>query len=58
MEFFTPKLLKNMYFIEYFLVSAPAENLKVSKTFVQWMNEHEDFRTICEDGKGTYPSKY
>jgi len=47
-----------MYFIEYFLVSAPAENLKVSKTFVQWMNEHEDFRTICEDGKGTYPSKY
>lgn len=33
-------------------VSTPSENLKLSKTFVQWMGEHENFRTICEEGKG------
>jgi protein-tyrosine phosphatase len=33
-------------------VSTPTENLKVTKTFVQWMDEHGNFRTICEEGKG------
>jgi len=33
-------------------VSTPAENLKLGKTFVQWMDEHANFRQVCEDGKG------
>merc|ERR1711976_650345 len=33
-------------------VSTPSENLKLRKTFVQWMGDHENFRTICEEGKG------
>ncbi len=33
-------------------VATPAENLKLNKTFVQWMEEHANFRTICEEGKG------
>merc|ERR1712241_250358 len=33
-------------------VSTPTENLKVTKTFQAWMDDHADFRTICENGKG------
>merc|ERR1712004_875340 len=33
-------------------VSQPADQLKVSKTFVQWMEEHKQLRSIVEDGKG------
>jgi len=33
-------------------LSTPAENLKLHKTFVQWMDDHSNFRTICEEGKG------
>jgi protein-tyrosine phosphatase len=33
-------------------LSTPAENLKLTKTFPQWMDEHANFRTICEEGKG------
>merc|ERR1719331_2550900 len=33
-------------------VSTPTENLKVTKTFQAWMNDHANFRTICENGKG------
>lgn len=33
-------------------VSCPTENLKVQKTFQAWMDEHTNFRTICEEGKG------
>lgn len=33
-------------------VSAPTENLKVTKTFVAWMDEKANLRTICEEGKG------
>merc|ERR1712036_172562 len=33
-------------------VSTPTENLKVAKTFVKYMEEHSNLRTICEEGKG------
>merc|ERR1712066_154764 len=33
-------------------VSTPTENLKVTKTFQIWMDDHANFRTICEEGKG------
>merc|ERR1712117_825067 len=33
-------------------VSTPTENLKVTKTFQAWMDDHANFRTICENGKG------
>jgi len=33
-------------------LSTPAENLKLHRTFVQWMEEHANFRDICENGKG------
>jgi len=33
-------------------VSTPTENLKVTKTFQAWMDDHANFRTICEEGKG------
>merc|ERR1712107_109404 len=33
-------------------VSHPADQLKVSKTFFQWMEEHKQLRSIVEDGKG------
>merc|ERR1711983_575168 len=33
-------------------VSTPTENLKLVKTFVAWMDEHANLRTICEEGKG------
>merc|ERR1712165_354675 len=33
-------------------VSQPADQLKVSKTFVQWMEEHKQLRSIVDDGKG------
>merc|ERR1712077_1413 len=33
-------------------VSAPTENLKVSKSFQDYMGEHSKLRTICEEGKG------
>jgi hypothetical protein len=33
-------------------VSTPTENLKIAKTFFQWMEEHANLRTICENGKG------
>jgi len=40
-----------------FLVSTPAENLKLHRTFVQWMEEHANFRDICEEGKGENKNK-
>lgn len=33
-------------------MATPAENLKLNKTFDKWMEEHANFRTICEEGKG------
>ena len=33
-------------------VSTPTENLKVTKTFQAWMDDHANFRTICKEGKG------
>jgi len=33
-------------------LSTPTENLKVAKTFQSWMDDHNNFREICEDGKG------
>merc|ERR1711902_387670 len=33
-------------------VSTPTENLKISKKFVDWMNEKSNLRTICEEGRG------
>jgi len=33
-------------------VSQPADQLKVSKTFVAWMEEHKQLRSIVEEGKG------
>lgn len=33
-------------------VSTPTENLKLTKKFADWMEEHAQFRDICEDGKG------
>jgi hypothetical protein len=33
-------------------VSQPAEQLKVSKTFVAWMEDHKQLRSIVEEGKG------
>merc|ERR1711977_434271 len=33
-------------------VSAPTEKLKLAKTFVKYMEEHSNLRTICEEGKG------
>merc|ERR1712001_786152 len=33
-------------------VSTPTENLKLGKSFVAWMEEHVNLRTICEEGKG------
>ncbi len=44
------KILNFLFNIK--IVSTPAENLKLNKTFVQWMDEHANFRQICEDGKG------
>jgi len=32
--------------------SVPTENLKLAESFVSWMDKHENFRTICEEGKG------
>ena len=40
-----------------FLVSTPAENLKLHRTFVQWMEEHANFRDICDEGKGENKNK-
>merc|ERR1719447_872134 len=37
-------------------VSQPADQLKVSKTFVQWMEEHKQLRSIVEDGKVSQPA--
>ncbi len=37
-------------------MSTPAENLKVNKTFVQWMEEHSNFRTMCDEGRGNLVS--
>ena len=39
-------------------MSTPAENLKVNKTFVAWMDEHANFRDICEVGKGRHTSTF
>merc|ERR1711978_80347 len=39
-------------------VSTPTENLKVTKTFQAWMDDHANFRTICENGKGINKSKH
>merc|ERR1712242_32535 len=33
-------------------VSQPADQLKVSKTFVAWMEDHKQLRSIVEEGKG------
>jgi len=33
-------------------VSQPADQLKVTKTFVSWMDEHKELRSLVEDGKG------
>merc|ERR1712222_82589 len=33
-------------------VSQPADQLKVSKTFVTWMEDHKELRSIVEEGKG------
>merc|ERR1711936_254301 len=33
-------------------VSQPADQLNVPKTFVAWMEEHKQLRSIAEDGKG------
>jgi len=33
-------------------LATPAENLKLPKSFVSWMDEHANFRTICDEGKG------
>merc|ERR1712033_121099 len=33
-------------------VSTPADQLKLSKSFVQYMEEHSTLRTIVEEGKG------
>merc|ERR1712002_428734 len=33
-------------------VSTPADQLKLSKPFVQYMNEHSKLRTIVDEGKG------
>lgn len=33
-------------------LSTPAENLKLHSTFVNWMEAHANFRTICDEGKG------
>merc|ERR1739848_284678 len=32
--------------------SVPTENLKLSASFLTWMDAHPNFRTICEEGKG------
>ncbi len=37
-------------------VSTPTENLKVTKPFQQWMDDHANFRDICEEGKGKMTS--
>ena len=41
----------------FFAVSTPTENLKISKKFVDWMNEKSNLRTICEEGKGKCNAK-
>jgi len=46
----TGKMLQRLSFSS--PVSTPAENLKLAKTFAAWMDEHANFRTICEEGKG------
>lgn len=46
------KFIISNYLTKLFKVSTPAENLKLHKSFVQWMDDHSNFRTICEDGKG------
>merc|ERR1711899_527520 len=33
-------------------ISAPGDQLKLAKTFVAWMEEHGNLRTIVEEGKG------
>lgn len=33
-------------------VSTPTESLKLAAPFEKWMDEHSNFRTICEEGKG------
>ena len=46
------RIPKNNVFFFNFSVSAPTENLKVSKSFQDYMGEHSKLRTICEEGKG------
>merc|ERR1712111_175764 len=33
-------------------VSTPTESLKLAQTFVAWMDEKKNLRTICDEGKG------
>jgi len=33
-------------------VSTPTETLKITMGFEAWMNEHNNLRTICDEGKG------
>lgn len=33
-------------------MAIPTENIKLAKSFQEWMDGHADFRTICEEGKG------
>merc|ERR1711962_761406 len=33
-------------------ISAPADQLKLNRTFTDWMKEHENLKTIVEEGKG------
>jgi len=33
-------------------VSTPTESLKVTMPFTKWMDEHDNLRVICEEGKG------
>merc|ERR1711936_564235 len=33
-------------------ISTPGDQLKLAKTFVAWMEEHSNLRTIVEEGKG------
>merc|ERR1719356_1517193 len=33
-------------------ISTPGDQLKLAKTFVAWMEEHRNLRTIVEEGKG------
>merc|ERR1711915_828199 len=33
-------------------ISTPADQLKLNRTFTDWMKEHENLKTIVEEGKG------